>query len=228
MIEVDPNVVSAHYIESHETGTEAIIEPKVHKSAPVEEIKVKYAVNWDEYLKDDVSLIWCLNAHTLETRNPTKNWNCYWWGAWWHNIQLPPRSHIETRKKYWPDNGIINRLSIVNFESSFNENAWNPHAKWYVQTLRKYNISPDIDSQLGWLKKREEWNVLKEWVYWAYWKKSPRCWSYRNQPNNRDWFPQWEEGVVACMYRHHYHANEWTWYAKKAMKAREFYINYLM
>jgi hypothetical protein len=35
--------VSAHYIESQETGTETIIETiKVH-NAPVEEIKVKYA-----------------------------------------------------------------------------------------------------------------------------------------------------------------------------------------
>ena len=42
--------MSAHYIESQETGTEAIIEPiKVHK-APVEEIKVKYA-EWDDRYK---------------------------------------------------------------------------------------------------------------------------------------------------------------------------------
>jgi len=42
---------------------------------------------------------------------------------------LPPRSQIKIWLKYFNEFEIINRLGIVNFESSFDENAGNKYAK---------------------------------------------------------------------------------------------------
>ena len=92
--------------------------------------------------------------------------------------------------------------------------------------MRKYWIPSDINSQLAWLKTREQWNVLKEWVYWSFGKRSPRCGTYWESKNYKDWYAAGQDAVVACMYRYHYHANDGTWYAKKAMKAREYYLDY--
>jgi hypothetical protein len=61
--------VSAHYIESHETGTDQKIEPiKVHKSAPVEEVKVKYAecipLKWIRFPQK------CFKVNDIEKQKP--------------------------------------------------------------------------------------------------------------------------------------------------------------
>lgn len=229
--------ITSHKTEKEKEKVESKSKPKpkpkvepVHEVSEVkviEESKQKTSLNLDKHLSDSTKIIWCINSRTLETKKPREDGTCYHAWAWWQNIALPPRSHLQYWRKYWEDRQIVNRFPIVNFESSFNENASNPFAIGYVQTLRKYWIPKDIDSQLSWMKNREDWNVLKEWVYGKSGKRSPRCWSYREQRNHKDWYNSWELAVLACMYRHHYHAHDGGWYSKKAMKARQYYFEYL-
>jgi len=70
---------------------------------------------------------------------------------------LPTVSQIEIWREVFPnDEMIINRLPIVNFESGFDEYAGNKYAKGYVQTLRSYSIPPDVESQLEWMRDRQD------------------------------------------------------------------------
>lgn len=71
---------------------------------------------------------------------------------------LPPQSHIDQFKKIFGDDYKY-RLAIANFEGSFRENAQNPYAIGYLQTLRSHKVKPDIVSQLNWLKNREDKNT---------------------------------------------------------------------
>lgn len=155
---------------------------------------------------ENIKIIWCINKITLETKQPSEKWNCYY-GEGWQNIMIPPDSHINIwREVFENDEMIINRLPIVNFESWFDENASNKHAKWYVQTLRSYLIPPDILSQLKWMKDRQES------------QKKGNCSQHIESGENR---------VMRCLYARHYGALDgYHWYPNKAMKAREFYINY--
>jgi hypothetical protein len=118
----------------------------------------------------------------------------------------------------------INRLAIVNFESGFNPKASNPFAIWYVQTLRKWNVSTDIKTQLEWMKNRQDYQKQTHiaWVNGTV----EACGIYKYKDNVRDWYKKGEEGVMSCLYRWHYHAHNGTWYARKAMSAREYYLNY--
>jgi len=168
------------------------------------------------WIANGTTIIGCYNSRTAEIREPLNSWVywCYMWD-WWKNIMLPPESHLEVWRRYWTERQVINRLVIVNFESSFDENRSNPFAHWYVQTLRKRDISKDIDSQLRWMKNREQW-ILSDNVCGRYW----------SQYNSIDWFERWERGVLACMYRYHYHNEKGIWYAKRGMKVRDFYISY--
>lgn len=169
------------------------------------------------------TIIGCINQDTLETKIP-KQWNCFYWN-WWQNIMLPNQEHMKIWEEVFDSKqAIINRLPIVNFESWFNENASNKWAIWYVQTLRTHNIDKDIKSQLEWMKNRQDYQKQEE-VNWKY-GKIKACGYYKENYNEIDWFPAWEEWVIACLYRWHYHAQNGSWYARKAMKAREYYINY--
>lgn len=167
------------------------------------------------------------NASSFLARFPTENTviACYnnWdireskscTSPWDQNIILPARSQIEVWQKYYTDEQILNRLSLVNFESSFNENAWNKYAVWYVQTLRTYSIPSDIDSQLNWMKNHKEWYTRKI------------CSRYWNEYNSYDSQSAWEYGVLACIYRMHYHAYKWVAYAKKWILVTKYYKWYM-
>lgn len=164
----------------------------------------------DDYLTDSIQVIWCYNDKTLETRKATK---CTQRGD--HNIMLPKKSDLKVWRKFFTDRQIVNRLPIVNFESWFQETAQNKFARGYVQTLRKWNISPKIEPQLKWMNDRQ---VSQ--------KSSGRCGKYWEIYNKKDGFKAWEEWVIACLYRYHYHAYKGMWYSKRAMKVRAFYLDY--
>ena len=172
-------------------------------------------------LFDTTTVIGCYNQYSKTSRTiAIGEEKCA--KAWDHNISIPPKSHIEKwRAVWWNDRQIVNRFAIVNFESNFREYVWNPYAYWYVQTLRKWNIAPEVEPQLQWMYDRQVYQAM-EYSKWG----SKRCWWYADNYNARDGFNAWEEWVMACLYRYHYHAYNWTWYAKKAMSARQIYINY--
>lgn len=158
-------------------------------------------------------IIWCYNKISRKIRKSDK---CYY--KWDSNIILPTKSQIKIWLKYFNKNEIINRLALVNFESWFNPFAWNNYAYWYVQTLRKYHINPDIDSQLQWLKKRQNEQKVK---YTS--RGSKRCWIYWNQYNYIDWFNSGEYWVLSCLYRYHYNSKKWVWYSNRGIKITKFY-----
>ena len=159
---------------------------------------------------DEKRVIGCYNDITLQVREESRCTT-----PWDHNIILPAESQIKEWLKYYNEYEIINRLALVNFESSFNESASNKYAKWYVQTLRTYSIPNDINSQLSWMKNHKE----------AYTRKI--CRKYWNQRNSYDWFDAGEYWVLSCMYRMHYHAYKWTWYAKRGILTTKFYKWYM-
>ena len=169
-----------------------------------------------------MQIIGCYNSNNNTTKETTKDGNCFWWqGGRWHNIMLPPISHLKYWEEHRTDHQIINRLPIVNYESSFNPEAGNKHAVGYVQTLRSYRIPWDIRSQLAWLARREK--VVLSVGNWS----SKRCWIYREQDNRVDWFDAWEDAVAACMYRYHYHSYKWTWYAKRGVATKWYYKKWI-
>lgn len=161
-------------------------------------------------LWDGVQVIGCINSKTLEVRKPLAKvgMECYH-GQNRQNIKVPPLSHLPYFQKYWhTDRAVINRFPIINFESSFNENAKGKWDWWYVQTRIHYNVPRDIDSQLWWMARREKENTLK-----VYLNGSKRCGYFRENPNTFDGFPAGEEWVLACMYRYHNHARYGSSYA---------------
>ena len=102
----------------------------------------------------EIKVIACLNEKDM-TIHDTNKGNCFLWNWWkWKNIMLPPQKDIDKFKEIFGDDYKY-RLAIANFEGSFKEDAGNPYAYWYLQTLRSYKIPPDITSQLNWLAKRE-------------------------------------------------------------------------
>ena len=123
-----------------------VIEKVVVKDIDVPKTKI--------VLSDKVQVVACLNERNMTIHQPN-NWNCYLGkGGKWKNIMLPSKSHIKHFKKiFWDDYKY--RLAIANFEGSFNEEAKNPYAIGYLQTLRSHKVKPDVVSQLNWLARRE-------------------------------------------------------------------------
>lgn len=169
---------------------------------------------------DEKTVIGCYNDRTKQVRELWEAKGCYKW--WDHNIVLPPRSQIKVWLKYFNEFEIINRLALVNFESNFDENANNPYAHGYVQTLRSHGVLKDIDSQLSWLKNRQSYQKVK-YTKWG----SKRCGYYWDNKNYKDGFEAGEYGVLSCLYRYHYHAHKGTWYAKRGIKATKYYKEYM-
>lgn len=171
------------------------------------------------HFPEEHTVIGCYNDITKKTYELWEAEYCYKRGD--HNIMLPPRSQIKIWLRYFNEFEIVNRLALVNFESSFIEENGNKHAYWYVQTLRKYNIAPDIDSQLKWVYDRQQQQKkVKVW-------NSNRCGYYWSNYNYKDWFEAGEYWVLSCLYRYHYHAHKWTWYAKRGIKTTKFYKKYM-
>lgn len=128
------------------------VTPKIEKQQE-EPKKVKHDTK-KIVLSNEVQVVACLNEKNMTIHQP-KNGNCFLGqGGRWKNIMLPPKSHIEQFKKIFGDDYKY-RLAIANFEGSFNENAQNPYAIGYLQTLRSHKVKPDVVSQLNWLAKRE-------------------------------------------------------------------------
>ena len=179
---------------------------------------------WYSFAEYDPAIIGCINMQTNETTKP-HNWGCNKWPGW-QNIMLPPESHWDVWLEVFNNNPrqIINRLPIVNMESGFNPEAENPHAIGYVQTLRRRNVWLSIEEQLTWMRDRQEYQ-LQKYIHWQTWR-IPACWYYWENDNNRDWFEAGEDGVMSCLYRRHYDANRWSWYAKRAMALREYYYEW--
>lgn len=75
-------------------------------------------------LPDHVQIVGCYKDGVIKEPN---NGNCLY-GPGRKNIMTPPVSHIRIWRKYYNDRQIINRLALVNFESSFDENAYNDFA----------------------------------------------------------------------------------------------------
>lgn len=172
-------------------------------------------------LQEERLVIGCYNSYTKTARAifNTEETGCY--KNWDHNIMVMPEAHLPIWRTLWNDREIINRMPIVNFESGYDVNASNAHARWYVQTLRSYNIDINIKPQLQWMYNRQQVQKL-EYTKWG----SPRCGIYWSQYNYKDGFNAWEEGVMACLYRYHYHAHNGVWYSNKAMEARKVYFAY--
>lgn len=123
--------------------------------------KVTQGLGTKVAITDEKIVVACLNENNM-TIHPARNTGltgCFLGkGGKWKNIMLPSKKDIKVFKKtFWDDYKY--RLAIANFEGGFDENAGNKYAKWYLQTLRTYNIPNDIVSQLNWLKKREDWNT---------------------------------------------------------------------
>lgn len=174
----------------------------------------------DRFPKEN-TIIGCYNSITKTTREDNV---CTQKGD--HNIILPAREQIKEWLKYYNEAQIVNRLALVNFESAFRENVWNPSAYWYVQTLRSHKVAPDINSQLSWLKNRENKTYWQEYFNW----KSGLlkwCGYYWENENTRDWTWKWEYWVLSCMYRFHYSQTEGVWYAKRWIIATKFYKSYM-
>ena len=166
---------------------------------------------------DNKTIIGCYNDKTKTARAGKK---CTKAGD--HNIFLPARSQIKIWLKYFNEYETINRLSLVNFESSFIPENGNKYAYGYVQTLKSYNIAPDINSQLNWLKNRQSYQKVK------YSRSgSKRCGYYWDHKNYKDGFNAWEYGVLSCLYRYHYHAHKGTWYAKRGIEGTLYYKWYM-
>lgn len=175
-------------------------------------------------LSDKIQVVACLNEKNMTIHQP-KNWNCYLGqGGKWKNIMLPPKNHIEQFKKiFWDDYKY--RLAIANFEWSFNENASNPYAIGYLQTLRTHKVKKDVVSQLAWLKNREDKNT---WV---------ACAKYEKENFTLFGTMNIEKGVLAkytCMARRHYWAfspgdgKHWVhsvMYAKRYKVTTEYYLS---
>lgn len=175
-------------------------------------------------LSDEIQVIACLNEKNMTIHQPN-NWNCFLGqGGKWKNILLPPKSHIEHFKKiFWDDYKY--RLAIANYEGSFREDAQNPYAIWYLQTLRSHKVKKDIVSQLTWLKNREEKNT---WV---------ACAKYENENFTLFGTINIEKGKLAkytCQARRHYGAfspwdgKHWThsvMYAKRYKVTTEYYLS---
>ena len=79
---------------------------------------------------------------------------------------------------------IVNRLPVVNFESSFNPNASNGIARGYVQTLKKWNVGTSITDQLTRMVNRMEH------------QKTVGTCSHRTQEG--------DERLLRCLYARHF------------------------
>lgn len=169
------------------------------------------------HFPEEKTVIGCYNDRTKQTREAAR---CTKGGD--HNIVLPPKRQIKVWLKYFNAFEITNRLALVNFESNFDENANNPYAIWYVQTLRSHGVAKDIDTQLKWLHNRQNAQKVK-YTRWG----SKRCWIYWDSYNYKDWFAAGEYGVLSCLYRYHYHAHKGTWYAKRGITTTKFYKYYM-
>lgn len=97
---------------------------------------------------------------------------------------LPARSQIEKWLEVYNENQIINRLAIVNFESSFIEENGNKYAYGYVQTLKSHGVDPDIVSQLSWMKKRN--SVYRQESYHGKYGPVRGCGYYWENNNIKD------------------------------------------
>ncbi|NDK09782.1 hypothetical protein GW846_03315 [Candidatus Gracilibacteria bacterium] len=176
-------------------------------------------LTFEDFFGEERVVIGCYNDISGETREER---SCTQRGD--HNIMTPPQRDIKSWKKYYNEKQIINRLALVNFESGFSETASNPSAWGYVQTLRSHGISPDIESQLAWMKNREE--VYRQRYFQGKSGTLDGCGKYWEFDNLKDGFEAGEYGVLSCLYRFHYHANKGTWYAKRGIIVTEFYKNY--
>lgn len=210
------------------------VPPKVEKKQePIKEVKIDPCNDIqcsEEYkkksitLSDKIQVVACLNEKNMTIHSP-KNWNCYLGqGGKWKNILLPPKSHIEHFKKiFWDDYKY--RLAIANFEGSFNENAQNPYAIWYLQTLRTHKVKKDVVSQLTWLKNREDKNT------------GVACEKYSKENFTLFGTINIEKGELAkytCMARRHYgafspwdgkHWHHSVMYAKRFKVTTEYYLS---
>ena len=182
------------------------------------------AIEKTAILSDKIQVVACLNEKKMTIHQPN-NGNCYLGkGGKWKNILLPPKSHIDQFKKiFWDDYKY--RLAIANFEGSFNENAQNPYAIGYLQTLRSHKVKKDIVSQLNWLKNREDKNT---WV---------ACGKYEKENFTLFGTMNIEKGKIAkytCMARRHYgafspwdgkHWHHSVMYAKRYKVTTEYYLS---
>jgi hypothetical protein len=201
------------------------VSPKVEKAKEsTKETKPEVKSPTKITLSDKIQVIACLNEKNMTIHQPIK-WKCYLWqGGKWKNIMLPPKSHIAHFKKiFWDDYKY--RLAIANYEWSFNEDAQNPYAIGYLQTLRTHKVKKDIVSQLTWLKNREDKNT---WV---------ACAKYEKENYTLFWtmnVKAWEIAKHTCKARRHYWAfspwdgKHWThsvMYAKRYKVTTEYYLS---
>ena len=166
------------------------------------------AFNIKNYLEEDIKIIWCYNKHNHETRKTTDKWNCHYWN-WWFNIMLPPKSHATARNNVfnWNAREIINRLPVVNFESSFRPDAENSIAIWYVQTLKRRQADTSIEWQLEWMKSRMNQQKTQ-------WTCSYTKWSS-------------EEMILRCLYKRHYwQLSDRDRYPERMIRVRNYYYDY--
>lgn len=161
---VDYPLVNEEIIWTQEMENKRLesLKPKKVVKITSKEVKAqkvfKEVKEWKIILTDKIQLVACLNQNDMKIHK-VKNGNCFLWnGGKWKNIMIPPKSHIEHFKKtFWDDYKY--RLAIANYEWSFDENAQNPYAVGYLQTLRSHKVKKDIVSQLTWLKNREDKNT---------------------------------------------------------------------
>lgn len=210
------------------------IPPKVIKTAPatkkmiVKQVPREKVINLSTkenkvdidkniVISDTVQVVVCLNENNMTIHQP-KNGNCYLGqGGKWKNILLPPKSHIDQFKKIFGEDYKY-RLAIANYEGSFNENASNPYAIWYLQTLRTHKVKKDVVSQLTWLKNREDKNT---WV---------ACDKYSKENFTLFGTIDIQKGKLAkytCMARRHYGAfnpGDWKHYTHSVMYAKRYKV----
>lgn len=201
------------------------VTPKVEKTQEKpKETKPVAKIEWKITLSDKIQVVACLNEKNMTIHQP-KNWNCYLGqGGKWKNILLPPKSHIDQFKKIF-GNDYKYRLAIANFEGSFNENASNPYAIGYLQTLRTHKVKKDVVSQLTWLKNREDKNT------------GVACSRYTKENFTLFGTINIEKGELAkytCMARRHYgafspwdgkHWHHSVMYAKRYKATTEYYLS---
>lgn len=170
---------------------------------------ITFASEYSDFLSkfdDNHKIIWCINTKTLQISQINGAGNCFKWKDY-QNIVLPPKTHVARYfEVYDTVDEVIRSFPTENIESWFNENAWNAHAFGYVQTLRKYEIPWDIVSQLTWKKNRQDAQI----------ENKRQCWYYED----------WSEAQIKCVYRYHYHASKWYYYADKSYVIYEYYKQY--
>lgn len=158
--------------------------------------------------EDRPRIVGCVHTKTHEIRLPNSDGNCFV-GPGYQNVTIPKKGDFAVFRKMWgSDLSVMLILPIPAMESSFREEAafvrnGEPYAIGYVQTLAKWKIPTDAESQLKWVAERVDWQIAKPSLCMG-----------------KSTF----DDLARCVYaRHHGDASDYADYPRKLLKIHHFY-----